>query len=192
VPKLSSWVIVAAISCALLDTAASAQTTSVVNPKLVEFDPSPDHSGLTVSGDPVVTRYDLQMFLQGASAPIMTTSLGKPGADLDGKIRVDFSALLVAWPLVNGTYEARVAAVGPTGAGISDPSNTFDLLGTVPSCSYALSSTALNTPASGGGASVTLTASDSSCTWSASSGASWITVSRGSPSIPRAEPGRAT
>jgi hypothetical protein len=177
VPKLASCVIVAAISCALLNTAASAQTTSVVNPKLVEFDPSPDHSGLTVSGDPVVTRYDLQVFLQGASAPVMTTSLGKPAADLDGKIRVDVSTLLVAWPLVNGTYEARVAAIGPTGAGISDASNAFDFLGTVPSCSFALSSTSLNTPASGGGASVALSASDSSCAWSASSAASWITVS---------------
>jgi hypothetical protein len=177
VPRIALCLAVAAISCAVVGTAASAQTTSVVNPRLVEFDPSPDHSGLTVSGEPVVTRYDLQVFMQGASAPILTTSLGKPAADLDGKIRVDVSALLVAWPLANGTYEARVAAIGPTGAGISDPSNAFDFLGSGSSCNYVLSSTSLNAPASGVGANVAVTASDSSCSWSASSGVSWLLVS---------------
>ncbi len=87
--------------CALSPIAAAAQTT-VTNPKVVEFDPSADHLAVSADGQALVSRYDLQIFLQGAAQPVSTASLGKPAPDADGKIRVDFSTILVGWPLANG------------------------------------------------------------------------------------------
>lgn len=45
-----------------------------------------------------------------------------------------------------------------------------------PPCTYVLTPTSVSLPASGGGGSFTVASSDVSCTWSASSGASWLTV----------------
>ncbi len=166
------------IFCVLQALTASGQTT-VTNPKVVEFDPSADHSTLAVDGQQMVTRYDLQIYLQGAAQPVSTASLGKPALDVDGKVRVDFSTILVGWPLANGTYEARVAAIGPAGNGLSDPSNVFDFQSVVvppPPCTYALSAATGSLGASGGTSSVTVTASASSCGWTASSSAAWATV----------------
>jgi hypothetical protein len=177
--RSSYRIVLAAILCALVTTVANGQTAPVLNPRYVEFDPSADHSAVSASGDALVSRYDFQVFLLGATAPITTANLGKPTPGADGKIRVDFSALLVAWPLANGTYEARVAAVGTTGSGVSDLSNAFDFQAVAPpvSCSYALSAASQSAAAGGGSTSVTVTASDSSCSWTASSGAAWLTVS---------------
>jgi hypothetical protein len=164
------------VLCALSSLAASGQT-NVTNPKVVEFDPSADHSTLTADGQPMVSRYDLQIFLQGATLPITTTRLGKPAADADGKLRVDFSAILIGWPLANGTYQARVAAIGPTGSGQSDPSNLFDFqAGVIPSCSFTLSSSAGSLSSGSGSSSVTLTASATTCGWTAASNSAWATV----------------
>ena len=123
------------------------------------------------------TRYDLQVFLQGATQPVTTASLGKPAPAVDGKIRVDFSTILVGWPLASGTYEARVSAVGPTGAGLSDPSNLFEFQTvTPPPCTFALSPSTGTAGSSGGPLSATLTASATTCGWTASSNAAWATV----------------
>lgn len=157
-----------------------AAQTNVTNPKVVEFDPSLDHSALTADGQPMVARYDLQVFLLGATQPITTTSLGKPAADpADGKIRVDFSTLVVGWPLGNGTYEARVAAVGPTGSGQSAPSNPFDLLSGVPpppSCTFTLSPSSASPAGTAGAFTAALAASATSCTWTATKTADWIAL----------------
>jgi hypothetical protein len=166
--------------CVLSSLAAFGQA-NVINPKVVEFDPSVDHSALTADGQPLVTRYDLQIFLQGATQPTTTTSLGKPAIETDGKIRVDFSTLITPWPLAGGTYQARVEAIGPAGAGESDPSNlfVFQAVVTPPTpapCTYALSSTAQAAGAMGGAASVMVTTSNTTCAWAASSNASWVTV----------------
>ncbi|HEX7486858.1 MAG TPA: BACON domain-containing protein [Vicinamibacterales bacterium] len=166
--------------CVLSSLAAFGQA-NVINPKVVEFDPSADHSALTADGQPLVTRYDLQIFLQGATQPTTTTSLGKPAIETDGKIRVDFSTLITPWPLASGTYQARVEAIGPAGAGESDPSNlfVFQAVVTPPTpapCTYALSSTAQAAVAMGGAASVMVTTSNTTCAWAASSNASWVTV----------------
>ena len=163
--------------CALSSLTAAGQTT-VVNPKVVEFDPSADHAALTAEGHALVTRYDLQIFLPGATQPISTASLGKPAADADGKIRVDFSTVLVGWPPANGTYEARVAAVGPTGSGQSDPSNPFDFQAVVtpPPCTFTLSVAAVSVAATGSTSTVSVTASVGTCGWTAASNASWATV----------------
>jgi hypothetical protein len=163
---------------AALPLTVSAQTNPI-NPKIVEFDPSLDQAALTADGQPMVARYDLLVFLQGATQPVTTTSLGKPSPDLDGKIRVDFSTILVGWPLVNGTYQARVAAVGPTGTGQSDPSNLFDFQSAVPpppppSCTFTVSATGMTAAPSGQAGSVTVTASASSCTWTAASDSGFV------------------
>jgi hypothetical protein len=124
-----------------------------------------------------VSRYDLQIYLQGATQPVTTASLGKPAPAVDGKIRVDFSTILVGWPLADGGYEARVAAIGPTGTGLSDVSNLFAFqAAVVPPCTFALSASTGTAGATGGTLSVTATASATTCGWTASSNAAWATV----------------
>ena len=66
--------------------------------------------------------------------------MGKPSPDADGKIRYDFASAVAGWPLPGGNYEARVSAVGPEGAALSDPSNPFTFT-TVSSCTITLSAT---------------------------------------------------
>jgi len=144
----------------------------VTNPRLVEFDPSPDHNATVPGGQPAVERYDFEIYLVGASAPFHTVSLGKPAPQADGKIRYDFSSQVVGWPLPGGVYEARVAAVGPNGRGRSDVSNPFTFGA---GCSYTLSTTSLSVGASGGAQSVGVTA-PSGCGWTVSTSASWITL----------------
>ena len=162
--------------CALPSLTSEGQTT-VTNPRVVEFDPSADHAAVAADGQPVVSRYDLQIYLQGATQPVTTASLGKPALAADGKIRVDFSTMLVGWPLADGGYEARVAAIGPTGTGLSDVSNLFAFQAVVvpPPCTFALSASTGTVGATGGTLSVTTTASATTCGWTASSNAAWAT-----------------
>lgn len=143
----------------------SAHAQTVVNPRTVEFDPSADH-------DSLVTRYDLEIYQAGAAQPFHTVDLGKPALDTDGKVRVDFASKLTAWPLPNGTYEARVSAVGPTGVGRSDLSNQFAFAAT---CSYGASPTAASVSAAGGSSTVSVTTT-AGCGWTATSGAAWLTL----------------
>ena len=162
--------------CSLPSISSDAQTT-VTNPKVVEFDPSADHAAVAGNGQPAVSRYDLQIYLQGAAQPVTTASLGKPALAADGKIRVDFSTILVGWPLATGTYEARVSAVGPTGVGLSEPSNLFAFQAvTPPPCTFVLAPSAGAAGSSGGPLNATVAASASTCGWTASSTASWATV----------------
>ena len=157
-----------------LSVPAHAQTT-VVNPRIVEFDPSADHATVGTDGQPLVQRYELRIFRLGTTQPYTTTDLGKPGPETDGKIRVDFSNRLSPWP-PDGDYEARVAAVGPSGLGVSDPSNTFSLASATPPpiCTYTLSPASLSLPAEGGSTPVTLT-TGAGCAWTAASNAAWLT-----------------
>ena len=145
-----------------------------MDPRVVEFDPSPDHSA-TLAGQAVVTRYDLEFYLVGGAQAVRVTNLGKPSPQGDGKIRVDFTSLLNPWPAAGTTYEARVAAVGPNGTGRSTGSNTFAF--TSP-CSSSISPGNVSV---GGGASsgtVTVTAVGG-CPWTATSGAAWLTITAG-------------
>ncbi len=160
-------------------TPAFGQTTAIVNPKVVEFDPSADHSAVSASGESMVTRYDIQVFLQGAAQPFAIASLGKPAPETDGKVRVDFSTALPAWPLADGTYEARVVAVGPAGAGLSAPSNAFAFQSAAP-VGQLLLLLVVEFPGDvrrRGSAGVTVSASASTCAWTSSSSAAWVTVS---------------
>ncbi len=114
------WALV--VLLAVWPVVAAAQST--INPSMVEFTPSADHAALTPEGQPVVTEYRFEVWIQGAAAPMQTTTLGKPAPESDGKIRAT-PALLLAVP-VGQTCYATVSAIGPTGEGRSLPSNLFE------------------------------------------------------------------
>ena len=159
----------------LLVSQAPAAFSQTVNPRIVEFSPSADHNVTLPDNSAAVTRYDFELYLAGASAPFHTVNLGKPGPEQDGKVRVNFSAMIASWPLPGGTYESRVAAVGPGGTGRSTASNTFQFV----TCSYVPSTTSLSLGASAGTRTVGIVA-PSGCDWTSSSNASWVTVTSGS------------
>ena len=161
--------IAATTACLLVGASAFAQT--VVNPRIVEFDPSTDHAVVLAGGQPAVTEYALELYLQGAGSPFYTMSLGKPAPQGDGKIRYDFSSNIAAWPLPGGTYESRVTAVGPTGTGRSDPSNTFQFL----TCTYTLGASSGTVTSASGSSNVTITA-PTGCAWTATTAATWVSL----------------
>ena len=106
-------------------TATIGAEAQVINPRVVEFDVSADHSR-TVLGQPAVTRYELRVYAEGASAPITTADLGKPTPAAGTRVSLDQSAVFAAVPL--GAYVARVAAIGPGGEGVSDATAPFGRL----------------------------------------------------------------
>jgi uncharacterized protein (UPF0548 family) len=151
---------------------ALAQT---VDPRIAEFDPSPDHSA-SENGVAIVSGYQLEIYQVGGTVPVRVLTLGKPSPDTDGVIRVVFDVLLNP-PLAAGvTYEARAVAVGPGGVGRSTPSNTF--LFQTGTCSYTVTPTTRPVPV-GGGNSTFSVATTAGCTWTAVSQAGWITVTSG-------------
>jgi hypothetical protein len=99
----------------------AAQTVS--NPTTVEFIASLDHN-TEFGGVPILTRYDLRIYLQGATSPFVTYDVGKPTPDANNKIVVVNAAWFVGLAY-NSLYYARVASVGPAGEAASDPSNPF-------------------------------------------------------------------
>ena len=145
--------------------AATLHAQAVIDPRVAEFDPSPDHS--------VVSRYDLEVYLVGASAPFETVDMGKPSPDPDGKIRYDFSSQVAAWLLTGSNlYEARVSAVGAEGSARSTPSNQFTF--TTPStCTISVDATTVSASATGGSYAVNVTAG-TGCEWTAVSDQGWL------------------
>ena len=98
----------------------------VTNPTKVVFTASADHALNGLDGQPLVTRYDLRMFLEGASSPVQVIDLGKPTPDAENTITVENAAWFAAGALTpNVRHVAKVAAVGPTGEGLSGESNPF-------------------------------------------------------------------
>jgi hypothetical protein len=150
---------------------------TVVNPTTAQFDPSADHSTTLADGTPVLDHYELEFYLVGAAQPFQTLVLGKPAPDPDGKIRVNFAALLPS-PLAPGVvYKADVAAVGPGGRiGSVLSVDTFSF--TAP-CSFTASPASQTIVAAGGAASATVTAGGG-CGWTATSNATWLTITAGS------------
>ena len=108
---------------------ATPQAQAVRDPRIAEFDPSPDHWQVLSDGQPAVLRYELAVYMIGASAPFATVDMGKPSPGADGKIRYEFTAQVGAWTQVGTDYEARVSAVGSQGAALSTPSNPFAFTG---------------------------------------------------------------
>ena len=86
--------------------------------------------------------------------PDTVASLGKPSPDDGGTIRM-------AWPLSSTRcrrriiYEARIAAVGAGGSGISDPSNSFSFPVT---CTYAVTPSNRSVGVAGGSLSFSVAA----------------------------------
>jgi len=149
---------------------AAPAAAQIANPSSVEFTPSVDHSE-SVGGVAVVSSYMLRLYQVGASQPFHEMNIGKPAPASDGQIRFDLSSSISSWPVPGGTYEARVAAVGPGGEGLSDPSNTF----TVSSCAVTLSGAGALFPAVGGGGSVGIT-TGAGCPWTVTATAPWVSV----------------
>lgn len=171
---LAVWVLLVATGFFASAQPLDAQT--IENPKTVEFDPSPDHDAV-IDGTTLVDRYEMDFFVLETGQPVHTLSLGKPALAGDGRIRIDFAALL-AQPLRTGTiYSALIAAVGPGGRASSIVApDTF--IFTAP-CTFAVSPTSpASLAASGGSASVTVTA-PSGCAWTASGSASWLSITSG-------------
>lgn len=168
--------LVFAISVLLLLFNAAAGAQTVIDPRLIEFQPSTDHNAVMPDGQSIVQRYDLAFYQLGALQPFMMLNLGKPAPDSDGRLRVDFTSSLYSWPLPGLTYEARVRAIGPTGSASSEPSNDFSFSGP---CNYLLSAASQSFGAGGGSGSVVLN-TGSTCLWTATSPAAWITPTTGS------------
>lgn len=118
-------VLVALAAVTLWATPASAQT--VLNPTTVEFVPSSDHSAVEADGTtPVVTRYEVRMYLEAdPTTAIVTQDIGKP-APVAGKIAV-VNPVWFAGLTPRTRYVARVAAIGGGGAGLSAASLPFGL-----------------------------------------------------------------
>ncbi len=152
--------------------AGPARAQVVSNPTAVMFTASEDHDAVLPDGRAAIDSYRFDMYLLGANQPFQGTALGKPDPAGDGTITYDFSGDLPAWPLPGGTYEARVAAVGPNGVGVSPPSNPFTFSR---SCSYTLSGGSASLPAAGGGTQVGVS-TGSGCPWTAESDVAWIAL----------------
>jgi len=157
---------------ALSSSIAFAQPT--LNPTQAQFTPSADHNNTMPDGTPIVSSYRLDLFLQGASAPFQSNPLGKP-TPVNGTITVDLTSIFAGWPVPGTIYVADVAAVGPGGSAPSALSNTFQF-GTA--CSFTVSPLNPSATAAGGAASLGVTAG-TGCAWTATSSATWITISSG-------------
>ncbi len=157
-----------------LACASSLRAQATVDPRVAEFSPSADHWQVLGDGSPAVSRYDLRVYLLGASTPLATIDIGKPSPDADGRIRVDFASEAAAWSLPGYTYEARVSAVGPQGEGVSDTSNPFTF-GTASPCGVTLGAGPGPIPSPGGSYGVSVSAR-SECSWVARAAVSWLTV----------------
>jgi hypothetical protein len=143
---------------------------SILDAQRVQFTPSADNNTLGGDGTPVVSNYTLTIYVAGGSTPFATANLGKPTPDADGMMRVDFSTLLSTPLQVGVSYEAVVAAVGPSGSGSSARSNTVEL---TTACTATLSGSSQNVGAAVTTGSVGVT---SGCGWAGVSGASWLTI----------------
>jgi Putative binding domain, N-terminal len=159
------------IASCLTFGAASVSAQTVNNPRTVEFQASTDHDQLLEGGEPVVTRYDLEIYQVGSATPYRVVDIGKPGHDGAGFVQLDLTALIDN-PPVGVDSEARIVAIGPNGLGRSTPSNAFMYAG---ECSFALSSTNFSATAAGGSSNVQVTTA-ATCAWAAASPTSWITI----------------
>ena len=121
-------IIVTACVLCLCVAAVSAQT-AVVNPTEIVYTASADHGVTLPDGTVVVARYEVRFFAPGATSPVSVADLGKP-TPVANVITQDLTDKLVGVP-VSATvqYVAKVAAMGPTGEGVSAASNPFMRVG---------------------------------------------------------------
>jgi hypothetical protein len=101
----------------------TAQSTTVINPTMVEFTPSVDHNTSDVTGQPFLTRYELRIFLADGDTFVQPVNLNKPQPDANNLVRLNITDTILALP--SGDYSSRVAAIGPGGENVSELSNGF-------------------------------------------------------------------
>ena len=107
----------------------------VVNPTKAVFTPSTDHA--TVENEvPLVTNYELRVFIPNGTVPLRTLNLNKPAPDANNEITVTITSLIASLPV--GEYFATVAAKGPGGEAVSTPSNPFTVVARAPTAPTTL------------------------------------------------------
>ena len=130
------------------------------------------------AGRPWSQSYELGLYILGASQPFQTVSIGKPnpGRHRDHHRRHD--GRVPGMANRRDELHGRCGRLGPGGVARSTRSNTFNFTGIA--CSFNVSSTSLNAPATGGSYATTV-ATSSGCAWTGvSNNTSWITVTGGS------------
>jgi len=153
---------------------------SITDARRVEFTPSPDHDTIDqASGLALVNNYTLDVFLAGGTTPVQTANLGKPVAESDGMIRLDFVSLLPASLTLGVIYEAVVSAVGPGGTTPGARSNTFSFSWP---CPPTISPANQSLAVAGGSVTVTVNGA-AGCAWTAVSNDAWITVTSGATGV---------
>jgi hypothetical protein len=172
--RRSAWLGLAVLlgTTFLLASAATLHAQVLSDPRIAEFDPSPDHWAVLESGQPAVLKYELDVYLVGSSMPLGTLDMGKPSPDADGRIRYDFSAEIASLVLPGSIYEARISAVGPEGEAPSDPSNLFTFT-SVHSCAVYLNPESVQAAAGGGNYGVAVSTGPD-CAWSVANTPSWV------------------
>jgi hypothetical protein len=116
------WPIPSSIVAATILAVAPAADAQVTNPTIVEFLPPPEHTQTLSNGQPAVTRYQLDFYF-GSPDSALSLPIGKPAAQADGMIRLEFASLMTGWPVTGVVGDLRVTAIGPNGVGVSAPSN---------------------------------------------------------------------
>jgi all-beta uncharacterized protein/BACON domain-containing protein len=156
-------------------SAAAASAQPLADPNFLEFTVSADHDAVDENGQPLVLRYDLFLYVIGATSPQRVVSIGKPTPDAAGAVRIALGAILSPLPVGGTTYEMRIAAVGPGGSAESAPSNDFTFQ--LP-CTYGVSPGSRALAAAGGTNSFSVEA-PIGCPWTASEASDWIAISSG-------------
>jgi hypothetical protein len=154
-----------------LATSALAQTT--LDPRVVEFRPSLQHSVLLPDGQPAVSRYDMSIYVAGSSQAVQVLSLGKPNPEGDGLSRVSLVGRYSGSIVPGITYVSTVTVIGPQGSSASTLSNQFAFS----PCVYSLSAAQQSFTAAGGAGSVGVSVTNiATCAWSVTSSAGWVSA----------------
>ena len=165
-----------ALALLLLITPQAAFAQTVMDARTAEFVPSSDHSRQS-GGVDMVRSYEMRIYAVGGTQPIRTIDLGKPAPQSDGRIRIDFVSRLSS-PLPAGVqYEARVAAVGPGGSGLSAGSNPFSYSVSQPgqACTYTVTPASVASPSGGSSGAIAITTA-AGCSWTIAGTPGWMTV----------------
>jgi len=155
------------------------------DPRVVEFEPSPDHDRI-VDGVALVDRYALEFYTIGTNVLLQSIDVGKPAPGTNGLIRFEFAPQLGAWQVLGVVYEARVVALGPGGSTTSGSSNQFNFPNAPPTtpsppgpvCSFTLTPPSIVVSTSATTGSFIVSTAEG-CHWTAGSSAAWLTVTGG-------------
>ncbi|CAN5882725.1 hypothetical protein BH24ACI4_BH24ACI4_21910 [soil metagenome] len=165
-----------ALALLFLITPHAGFAQSVMDARTAEFVPSSDHSRQS-GGVDMVSSYQMRIYAVGGTQPIRTVDLGKPAPQSDGRIRIDFVSRLSS-PLPAGVqYEARVAAVGPGGSGLSASSNPFSytVSQTGQTCTYTVTPASVASSSAGASGTIAITTA-AGCSWTVTGTPGWMTV----------------